>query len=268
VCTVPEFAVPDRRVLVTVDMESYSRRSNVLQHRAQQAFRDIMDQTTAELGLDRVDWIIQRGGDGELAVLPRGTSERTVAAGLAPVADRLLRAYNEGLAGEARVRLRMAVHQGLVHLDGANGFPSEAIVQVCRLVDSPQLKAALRRFPGANVALIVSDVIYREVIQHYRDLRPDHFAGVTAALPDKDFRAAAWIYVPGENAASAGSSDPARKPAHPQGPDASGRAQPASPGSQSFSGITTYGPAAFGNHNTIRTKGSSADRSHRSGNDD
>ncbi|MEU8819075.1 hypothetical protein [Actinoplanes sp. NPDC048796] len=230
---------PHRRVLVAADMESYSKRNNVLQHRAQVAFRRIMDDATTEVGLDRVDWLIQQGGDGELAVLPAGTSERTVAAKLAPVADRLLREHNQGLEPEARVRLRLAVHQGLVHLDGANGFPSDAVVHVCRLVDSPQLKRALRDFPGANVALVVSDSLYREVIEHYRDLRPEHFVHTRAEIADKGFSAAAWIYVPGENAASASPPPPKQ-----QGPTESA--------AQIFTGITANGPAQFGNHNTMR----------------
>ncbi len=240
----PELQDPHRRVLVVADMESYSKRNNVLQYRAQLAFRRIMDEATTEVGLARVDWLIQQGGDGELAILPAGTSERTVAAKLAPVADRLLREHNQGLAPEAKVRLRLAVHQGLVHLDGANGFPSDAVVHVCRLADSPQLKQALRDFPDANVALAVSDSLYREVIEHYRDLRPDHFARTRAEIVDKGFSATAWIYVPGENATASASPQPVPH----QPPDA----QPTELAGQTFRGITTHGPAQFGNHNTMR----------------
>ena len=193
-----EFADPERRILVCVDMESYSRRDNVLQHRAQSAFTRILDEATTELGLSRVTWRIQQGGDGELAILPTDASERKVVTRLAPAVDRLLREHNTGLASEAKVRLRIAIHQGLVHIDGTNGFPSEAVVHVCRLADAPVLKATLRRFPGADVALIVSDVIYRDVVRHYRDLRPEHFSQVSATIPEKGFDAPAWIYVPGE----------------------------------------------------------------------
>ena len=78
----PEFADPDRRVLVSVDMESYSGRDNVLQYRAQLAFQKIMKEACERLGFDRVNWRIQQGGDGELAILPAGASERAVVAEL------------------------------------------------------------------------------------------------------------------------------------------------------------------------------------------
>jgi hypothetical protein len=253
-CVVPEFVDPERRVLICADMECYSRRDNLLQHRAQSAFTRILNEATTELGLSRVTWQIQQGGDGELAILPAGTSERAVVTGLAPIVDRLLREHNRGLAPEARVRLRIAVHQGLVHLDGANGFPGEAVVHVCRLADAPPLKAALRRFAGADIALIVSDAIFRDVVQHYRDLRPEHFARVSATLPDKNFSAVAWIYVPGENVADkraveTGETTPVEL-AHPAAVPPERE-----PASQVFQGIAAHGPATFGNHNTLNALG-------------
>lgn len=262
-------ADPSRHLVLCVDVERYSSRDNVLQWRVQQALPLIMQRAREELGLGPDGWLVQPSGDGQLAILPPGTSERKVVTRLAPTVDRLLREHNHGLAPEARIRLRIGVHEGLVHLDGANGFPGEAVVTVCRLVDSPQLKVALRRFPDAQVALIVSDRLYRDVVRHYPDLRPEHFLRVTASLPEKDFEAAAWIYVPGENAAAAGMeqlstpdpeqpSTPARSGV-PAGSDQDGdRPSPAPappPGGQVFQHITTHGPAAFGNGNTITTYG-------------
>jgi hypothetical protein len=246
---VPAIQDPHRRLVVAADMESYSRRNNVLQHRAQLAFRQIMEDATAAIGMDRVGWQVQQGGDGELAILPASASERAVAARLAPAADRLLREHNQGLAPEARVRLRVAVHQGLVHLDGANGFPGDAVVHVCRLVDSPQAKQALRDFPDADVVLVVSDPLFRDVIEPYRDLRPDQFAQVHAEISDKGFSAVAWIHVPGENVARSVNPSASPAPAAPTGPETPTSPAPAG---QTFSGIVAHGPAQFGNNNTMR----------------
>jgi hypothetical protein len=248
---VPEFADPERRILICVDMESYSRRNNVLQHRAQLAFTKILNEATDELGLNRVNWQIQQGGDGELAILPAGANERMIVTRLAPVIDRLLREHNTGLEPEAKVRLRVAIHQGLVHLDGTNGFPSEAVVHVCRLADAPALKETLRRFREAAVALIVSDPIFQEVVRHYRDLRPEQFAQVPATIPDKGFEAPAWIYVPGENAAEPDGQDGAHlaPPGRGRGEPVGERPSPPT-GSQVFQDIVSHGPTQFGNQNT------------------
>ncbi|MEO3748412.1 hypothetical protein [Plantactinospora sp. B5E13] len=256
---------PDRRVLVAVDMESYSGRDNVLQHRAQLAFQKVMTTACGELGFDRADWLIQQGGDGELAILPPGTSERAVVTRLTPVLDRLLREHNRGLNHEARIRLRVGVHEGPVHLDGANGYPGEAVVTVCRLIDSPQLRSALRQFPGAAVALIVSDRLYCDIVRQYQDLRPEHFQQVTARLPEKNFEAAAWIYVPGECIPAADMPPGPPGSIRDQPNDGSGgesverqgrgpRPQPSASG-HVFRDIQSRGVGAFGNGNSITVSG-------------
>lgn len=242
----PDFSDPRRRVLVSVDMESYSRRNNALQFRAQQDFRSVMDEATAELGIDRPAWLQQQAGDGELAILPPDASERALVGNLTPTLDRILRQYNLGRSPDGRIRLRVAVHQGLVHLDGANGYPGEAVVTVCRLIYSPVLKDALkRRFPLANVALIVSDPIYNDVVCHYQDLRPDLFQKVLAELKDKDFAQAAWLYVPYENAAQGEVEKPEREPEPVEEQSAT----------QVFRDIRTQGPAIFGNGGTQHNQG-------------
>ncbi|MGY3516479.1 hypothetical protein ACVMYR_09220 [Micromonospora sp. PTRAS2] len=250
-----DIADPSRHVVLTVDVERYSGRDNVLQWRVQQALPRIMQQAQEELGLCPDGWLVQPSGDGQLAILPQGTSERTVVTRLAPTVDRLLREHNHGLAPEARIRLRIGVHEGLVHLDGGNGFPGEAVVTVCRLVDSPQLKAALRRFPDAQVALIVSDRLYQDVVRHYGDLRPEHFLRVTASLPEKSFDAVAWIHLPGENAATATAEQPIPA-ATPDQPAPATAPHQSSAGGQTFQHITAHGPAAFGNGNVVTTYGS------------
>ena len=251
---------PARRLLLNVDVEQYSRRDNTLQWDVQQSLSRVIQQARDELGLDPAGWLVQPSGDGQLVILPPGTSERTIVSRLAPALDRLLREHNHRLSPEARIRLRIGVHEGLVHLDGANGYPGEAVVTVCRLVDAPQLRTALRRFPGAQVALIVSDRLYQDVVRHYRDLRPEHFLRVRASLPEKGFDDVAWIHVPGEDATG---HEPERPPTDRTGVPAeaeqdSDRAAPPPPspaGGQVFRDITTYGPAAFGNGNMVTTYG-------------
>lgn len=250
---------PDRRLLVAVDMERYSRQDNHAQYRSQQAFQQSMREAADELDLDRASWMTQQGGDGELAILPPGASEITVVAALAPTLDRILRAHNRSLVREARVRLRVAVHEGLVHLDGANGYPGEAIVTTCRLVDAPPLKQALRSFPHANVALIVSERVYHDIVLHYPDLRPERFQQVSVRLPDKGFEAEAWIFVPDEDLTAATRSSstvaPLRNDAHQRAQDGatptSTAPQPPSASQFTFHGPVTTEQAAFGNHNTL-----------------
>jgi hypothetical protein len=212
---------PERRLLMTADMERYSGRGNLQQYAAQRAFRDMLERAAAAVGLAPPEWRRQETGDGELAALPSSVPEPVVLGRLLPELDRLLREHNRSLLPEAKVRLRVAVHQGLVHLDGPTGWPGNAVIEVCRLLDAQQLRRALREFPRAAVAVIVSEGIFRDVVaEHYEGLRPERFREVDVSIPDKNFRASAWIYVVDEDVTNLNWDDPA--PAGP--PEAKGAA--------------------------------------------
>ncbi|GAA3290238.1 hypothetical protein Dvina_02015 [Dactylosporangium vinaceum] len=240
----PEPVHPRRRIVVALDIERYSPRDNVRQYQAQQSFRDALHEAVESVGLDRRSWTTQQSGDGELAILPAETSELTVVADFVPALDRILCEHNRSLLPEAKVRLRVAIHQGLVHLTGANGYPGEAIVEVCRLLDAEPLRHALTVFPRASVALIVSRSIFQDVVRHgYRGLSPERFAQVHVAV--KQLTADAWIYVPGEDAGAVQWPRPAAAPSAPPVEQPSSDAA-----SYQISGVTTHGPAVFGSGGT------------------
>jgi hypothetical protein len=241
---------PDRRFLVAVDMQRYSRQDNLRQYQSQRIFQEVMREAVGSLGLVRVDWMTQQAGDGELAVLPPATPEPVVVGGLVPAIDRILRERNLSLVPEAKVRLRVALHQGLVHLDGASGFPGDAVNEVCRLRDAPALKRALEAFPQAAVALIVSAEIYRDVVsQRYAGLRPERFARTRVELPDKDFAAAAWIHVPDEDVTRLPDLGPPPPPATERRPADSPRPAPEQ-ASYRLDHVTNNGPTVLGAHGT------------------
>ncbi|PZF95102.1 hypothetical protein C1I93_15755 [Micromonospora endophytica] len=192
---------PERRLLVCVDMERYSRRGNIQQYQAQQDFHRLLREAADEVGMDRVGWTTQQAGDGELAVLPRDVPEARVIGRFLPELNRRLRQYNASRLPEARIRLRVAVHQGMVHLDGANGFPGQAVVMVSRLCDAAPVRRALAAFPDTGVALVVSADIYRDVVTEYpEEIRPDRFRKIEVVHADKGFREPAWLCVLDEDA--------------------------------------------------------------------
>lgn len=194
---------PERRLLISVDMERYSRRSNLQQYEAQQNFHTLLHAAATDVGLDRVTWTTQQAGDGELAILPRDAPESRVIGRFVPELNRRLRAFNSSRTPAAQIRLRVAVHQGLVHLDGANGFPGHAVVHVCRLCDARPVRQALAAFPDAGVALVVSTEMYRDVVCEYpEEMRPERFRRIEVEHPEKEFREPAWLYVVDEDMSS------------------------------------------------------------------
>lgn len=255
----PKQAPPQRRVVVMADMNRYSRQDNLRQYQSQQAFRRILKEAATASGIRPARVDMQPAGDGALLIMPADTPEPAVLGRFVPAIDRLLREYNRGLLPDAKVRLRIAVNVGLVHLDGAMGFPGDAIVATARLQDADTLKYVLRHFADAEVAQIVSEAVYHDVVaQRYEDLRPEKWRRIQVDKPDKDFTSYAWIHVPGEDTTaldkvldslgtppepSSGPDLPpagaARKP-DDQGPRGGG-------GSQfSFGEVHTQGPTVFG----------------------
>jgi hypothetical protein len=130
-------------------------------------------------------------GDGINVVLPADT-DPTVAL---PV---LLRALATALGEDnARsgdtIRLRMSVGIGLVE-NSAAGFGGPMIIELSRLVSSAPLRAALAAYPGAHLAVAISDHVYSAIVRPgYPGIPGSQFT--RAEVAEKEFRAPAWIWI-------------------------------------------------------------------------
>ncbi|MFI7609537.1 hypothetical protein ACIBTV_31095 [Micromonospora sp. NPDC049366] len=240
---------PSRRLIMAVDMERYSRHDDAGQARVQTDFRDIMQRAAEQCGLERACWEIQPTGDGELALFPPGISEPRIIADLVPAMDRVLHDHNRYVAPRAEVRLRVAIHQGLITTT-ANGYAGSAVVTAARLVDADPLKDALKRFPQAAVVVIVSSTIFREVVsQSYSGIRKERYGRVEVRV--KSFAEDAWIFVPDEDFNLTGPpSSLARDTPPPGSPDQVPWLEPPATNGSSFSfgAVTNHGPTVFGDH--------------------
>jgi hypothetical protein len=184
------------RLCVAADLERFSRFRLPEATRSQQRFVTLLARARAHAGIDEAGVALQESGDGQFAVLPAGIDEtdtipRLVAGLRIAIAD-----TNSDLAEPARLRLRVALHRGHV-APAANGWAGDAAIAVHRLLDCTPVRDALSGAPAADFALIVSDVLYQEVIGHrYGLLDPDRFRRVEVVLPVKGFQASAWVYTP------------------------------------------------------------------------
>ena len=132
-------------------------------------------------------------GDGVLVVVPPGIACMGI---IDPLPERLrglIRRHNHVSCEAAGIQLRAAAHIGPVDHDG-HGFISSDINLLFRLLDAHPLKRALTG-SGAELALIISDYVYRNVVCRYPSLvGPDVFKPVRFQV--KYTRAAAWTYLP------------------------------------------------------------------------
>ena len=183
-----------RRMCLAFDLERYSAGNDTDQIEKQRAMMAMVREACERGALERAHWLKQQQGDGELAVLPPGIDEAHVIAALWREFREGLHGYNRFANAGARLRLRVAVHEGMTYI-GENGFAGTAINTVCRLRDCHEAKDALSGTDG-DLVLIASDRIYQDVILGHDalDLPASAFVETPVDIPDKGFRAVAYIF--------------------------------------------------------------------------
>jgi hypothetical protein len=184
-----------RKLVVAYDVEQYSGRGTRREYATQQRLSDILEFAFRESGVP-VDGVqIQQQGDGGLALLTTGgaVDEPRLIVGLINAFVRGLLELNEDLVHDARVRLRVGLHEGVVH-PAAHGYVGPAVIEACRLRDADPVRSALA---GSDAPLVVAvaDGLYRDVLSHgYHGLPASTFAPVEVRV--KSYSGKAWIYLP------------------------------------------------------------------------
>lgn len=185
-----------RKLCVAYDVEHYSGRGTRREYATQQRLADVLAFAFGEVGVSPDDREVQEQGDGGIAFLPTGgtVDEPRLIVGLLNALLVGLADLNEDLVEPARIRLRVALQEGVVHR-AAHGYVGPAVVEVCRLRDADAVREALARGRGPLVAA-VADGLYRDVLAHgYHGLPASAFTPVDVQV--KTFSAKAWIYQPG-----------------------------------------------------------------------
>jgi hypothetical protein len=201
-----------RKLCVAYDVEHYSQRGTRREHATQQRLSDVLGFAFGEAGLAPDEYQVQEQGDGGLALLPTGgtVDEPRLIVGLLRGLRNALAELNEDLIESARVRLRVGLHEGVVH-SAAHGYVGPAVIEVCRLRDADPVRKALAESQAVLVAA-VADGLYRDVLsQGYHGLSGASFTPVDVQV--KSFSARAWIYLPDGQESQRTNPAPVTKPA-------------------------------------------------------
>lgn len=180
-----------RRLCLGVDVVDFARTGASQQSRLRHEFQQALAEAALRAGLRPSEWDSEDRGDGILALLP-GMPEPSVIEDfvrhLEDVLDRV-----QSLGGPVdRLRLRVAMHGDVVSAE-SDGLFGPAVATIIRLLDAEQLRAAMRAASAVNLAVVMSDDLYKTFRRGHTMLRLRHIM-VTV----KEFAAPAWIYVPGE----------------------------------------------------------------------
>jgi len=183
------------RLCMAADVSGYSRRGNAATERIQRDLVATLARCRRAAGIPDSAVAPQPQGDGQFTVLPIGIDESVVIPALLRELRVALTDLNRRATGADRMRLRVALHRGLVK-EGSNGWIGAAAIAVHRILDSPPLRRALAGDDAADFVLGVPDVLFRDVIvPSDGPPRPEDFEPVVVTLPEKGFIEHAWLHI-------------------------------------------------------------------------
>lgn len=185
---------PLHATIVALDVERSAGRDDhlILQMRAD--LRAIVSDVLRQQSLDPAVVDGTDLGDGLRLIVPATIPPSVV---LDPFVNNLaaaLRRHRKAAAPQTALRLRMAVHMGLLHRD-SGGWAGQALVHCARLLDSAPLREHLAAAHRADLALIFSQDIFEQVVRPGYGLDPATCGQVVVAV--KETRVVAWVHVPG-----------------------------------------------------------------------
>ncbi|WP_049568227.1 hypothetical protein [Streptomyces sp. SBT349] len=184
-----------RRLCLAADIEQYSRLDTPDQQAAQAQLERVLRAAAERSGLDHGKWSTQPQGDLEFAVLPPGIPEQLVLGEYVTHLAAELGGYNATRRPAGRMRLRLAIDTG-VATTAALGFSGPAPIAVARYLNAPEVKQALTAPGSANLAVVVSDRLYQDVVRsRFRGIDPEQYHRIH--VQQKGFAGYGWVQLPG-----------------------------------------------------------------------
>ncbi|SER23070.1 hypothetical protein SAMN05216188_10963 [Lentzea xinjiangensis] len=193
---------PVTRTFLVVDVEKSSDRGNEELALLRRQLYSMLNKAMSAAELMGGKAAVEDRGDGFLVVADASVLDVLVSL-TDTLVDELTR-YNATVVPTDWLRLRIAVHSGLVHRD-FRGWSGEELTRTFRICDAPEAKLTLEAAQRGQAVVIVSDHVYETVVKHrYRGLPRDSFREIRSGF--------AWARVPGY------SSPPVPQPPAEPGP--------------------------------------------------
>ncbi len=160
---------PVHRLIVAVDLEGSTTRTNPVKGDLRRIMYDVLEQAleAAGIGPRHVDQWADRGDGVLILIRPHDDVPKTVLfAGLIPELTTLLAEHNATVSRpELRIRLRAVIHAGEVHYDGRGVYGDDLDVAF-RLLNARTVKRALKVAAPAPLVLVVSEEIFLGILRH------------------------------------------------------------------------------------------------------
>ncbi len=177
---------------LTVDTDGWDRSGVPERIRLQASLTEAVETACRRSGFALGTPYHRYSAGGMYLILPDGRNPAAGGPTLIRELTTALARANRLTAGAARVRVLLAITTGLVLPPGIAG---RAVAEGLRLVSSEAVRTALRVRPAADLAVIVSDAFYRDVVDRRRlPLRSEDCRPVRLG---RHLPSTAWLHVPG-----------------------------------------------------------------------
>jgi class 3 adenylate cyclase len=185
-------ANPRHYSMIVVDVVGFSQRDDRFQSIIRKALRNILQEAFDEARVPPEHVVTEDRGDGKLMLVSADVSAYQL---IDPLVSQLivgLRHHNLASSTQVQIRLRMALHQGMVQRD-VDGWVGSDLNTAFRLADCASLRTAVQDFPEMPLVLIVSDSIYQGIVRHgHGAIEPSNYHQV--AVENKETATIGWIY--------------------------------------------------------------------------
>jgi hypothetical protein len=189
-------AGPVYRSIIAVDLEGSTMRTNPVKGELRRVMYDLLGRALEAVSItgNRLEQLTDRGDGVLVLVRPHDEVPKTILLDqLIPLLTHLLAEYNAQVAQPAlRMRLRAVVHAGEVHVD-KRGWYGEAIDVAIRLLDSRQVKKALKQ-AAAPLVLVISDEIHSGIVCHGYVDAGTYFPLAWVLVANRRHRG--WVHIP------------------------------------------------------------------------
>ncbi|MFG2288111.1 hypothetical protein ACGFOU_18860 [Streptomyces sp. NPDC048595] len=209
---------PVHKSIVLFDVEGFGRRLGAEQSMIRRMLYSVVHDTMRAAQLEPTEYRTEDRGDAVLVIVSGNAPKPQLMRALLNETPTQLHHSNRLASAGTQVRLRVVLHAGEVGQD-EQGTVGRDVVEAFRLLDTEELRAALRRTSEPSV-LSVSEVIHRTVVQYgHPGIRPEHFHPFAAT--GKEGRLAGWFHDPARTYASDAAEVPGvggpGGPGHPVG---------------------------------------------------
>jgi hypothetical protein len=184
---------PLHHTIVAMDVVDSGRLVDLLQLRMRADLRAIVTDVLARQSLDPVVDYTDLG-DGIRLIVPPTVTPAAMLDPFVPNLASALRQHRLLVSEAARLRLRIAVHMGLLHRD-PGGWAGAPLVTCARMLDARPVRRVMAAADRPDMVLVVSQAVYDGIVRHGYGLDPAGFQPVD--ISEKEMAATVWVHVPG-----------------------------------------------------------------------